>query len=100
MLVDCNCLMLQFEHTEYLLGLLIILPIALLFLGVLFWKKKVTKALGDKSLLSQLTKNYSAKRFNLKFVLITACIVLLIFAAANLRKPEAGEKEKKAYTKS
>ncbi|MBV9962111.1 MAG: VWA domain-containing protein, partial [Parafilimonas sp.] len=88
--------MLQFEHTEYLLGLFIILPIAFLFFGVLVWKKKVTKALGDENLVSQLTKNHSVKKFNLKFILITGSLALLIAAIANLRKPEPADKEKKA----
>ncbi|MEP6466247.1 MAG: VWA domain-containing protein [Parafilimonas sp.] len=88
--------MLSFEHTEYLYGLLLVIPLALLFFSVLLWKKKVKKALGDEKLINQLTKNYSAQRFKLKFILIASCILLLIFAAANLRKPIAGEKEKKA----
>jgi len=96
MLVACSYLMLQFEHTEYLLGLFIILPIAFLFFGVLVWKKKVTKALGDENLVSQLTKNHSVKKFNLKFILITGSLALLIAAIANLRKPEPADKEKKA----
>ncbi len=97
MLVACsNRTMFSFEHTEFLIGLLIIIPLVLLFLTVLNWKKKVTKALGDDKLINQLTKNYSSKRFKIKFILITTCIALLIVAAANLRKPVSGEKERKA----
>lgn len=97
MLVDCrHCIMFSFEHTEYLLGLLIIIPLVLLFLYVLHWKNKVKKALGEEKLINQLTKNYSEKRYKLKFILIAASIVFLIIAAANLRKPVAGEKENKA----
>jgi Ca-activated chloride channel family protein len=88
--------MFSFEHTEYLIGLLFIIPVILLFFTVLRWKKKVRKALGDEKLINQLTKNYSEKRFRLKFLLITAAIATLIIAAANLRKPVAGEKERKA----
>jgi Ca-activated chloride channel family protein len=88
--------MFSFEHIEYLPGLLIIIPLALLFYAVLWWKKKAKKALGDETLINQLIKNYSAKRFNLKFVLMLAAIVLVIIAAANLRKPVPGEKDKKA----
>jgi Ca-activated chloride channel family protein len=88
--------MLSFEHKEYLLGLLLVIPLALLFFSVLYWKKKVKKVLGDEKLVSQLTKNYSAQRYNTKFILVTSGILLLILAAANLRKPIAGDKEKKA----
>jgi Ca-activated chloride channel family protein len=88
--------MFSFEHTEFLTGLLVLIPLAILFFSVLKWKKKATRNLGDEALISQLTKNYSALRFNLKFILILAAISLLIISAANLRKPVAGEKEDKA----
>jgi Ca-activated chloride channel family protein len=78
------------------LPLLIAVPLVLLFSYVLLWKRKAGKALGDESLINQLTKNYSAKRFNLKFTLILAALLLVILGAANLRKPVAGEKDTKA----
>ena len=73
-----------------------LIPLAALFFFVLKWKKKVSRNLGDETLINQLTKNYSAIRFNLKFILILVAISLLIISAANLRKPVAGEKENKA----
>lgn len=88
--------MLQFEHTGYLLGLLLLIPVIILFLWVLFWKKKVTKALGDEELVSHLTKSYSSKKFRLKFILVTISAALLIITIANLRKQEPGSKDKKA----
>ena len=96
MLVACSSIMFSFEHTEYLIGLAIIIPMVFLFITVLLWKKKVKKALGDDNLISQLTKTYSEKRYRLKFILISASVALLIIAAANLRKPVTGGKEKKA----
>jgi len=88
--------MFSFEHIEYLIGLVVIIPLFFLFITVLYWKKKVKKALGDDKLISQLTKTYSEKRYRLKFTLILASIAFLIIAAANLRKPVTGDKEKKA----
>ncbi|HEX5150489.1 MAG TPA: VWA domain-containing protein [Parafilimonas sp.] len=88
--------MFSFEHTEYLIGLAVLIPLVFLFMTVLLWKKKVKKALGDDTLISQLTKTYSEKRYWLKFILISASISFLIIAAANLRKPVTGDKEKKA----
>ncbi|HVX00698.1 MAG TPA: VWA domain-containing protein, partial [Candidatus Babeliaceae bacterium] len=88
--------MFSFEHKEFLIGLAALIPLAALFYFVLSWKKKAIKNLGDEVLINQLTKNYSAKRFNLKFILVLAAIVLLIISAANLRKPVAGAKETKA----
>ncbi|HEY1871437.1 MAG TPA: VWA domain-containing protein [Chitinophagaceae bacterium] len=88
--------MFSFEHIEYLLGLFILIPLCLIFFNILYWKKKATKLLGDENLIAQLTKSYSAPRFNLKFVLVIACTILLVLAAANLRKPIPSGKEKKA----
>src|SRR5947208_10182166 len=88
--------MASFEHTEYLYGLLVIIPLALLFIFVLRWKKNVRRALGEEKLIEQLTKKYSPARYSLKFILILSGIIILIITAANLRKPAVGEKEKKA----
>jgi Ca-activated chloride channel family protein len=88
--------MLSFEHPEYLIGLLVVIPLVLLFSYVLFWKKKARKALGDEELIILLTKNYSSKRFNAKFILMLGAVALVIFGAANLRKPVPGEKNTKA----
>jgi len=89
-------IMLSFEHIEYFIALLVIIPLVLLFLAVLRRKKKITKLLGDEKLISQLTKNYSPKRYRLKFILVTTSIILLVIAAANLRKLVKGSDEKKA----
>lgn len=77
----------EFENIEFLLGLFILLPLVLLFFNVLRWKKHVKKRLGDERLISQLTQNYSSKRYGLKVVIILIAIVLGIIAMANLRKP-------------
>ncbi len=88
--------MFSFEHTKFLLGLLMLIPLLMLFFSVLKWKKKTSRNLGDEALINQLTKNYSAPRFNLKFILLLAAISFLIISAANLRKPVKGENENKA----
>lgn len=85
--------MLSFEHTDYLIALLVIVPLAALFFFVLTWKDKATKSLGDTSLINQLTKNYSNKKYQLKFVLLLVCTVFIILAGANLRRPLSGSKE-------
>lgn len=97
MLVACsNRIMFSFEHILYLAGLLVIIPLVLLFLGVTRWKKKVRKALGDEHLINRLTQNYSAKKFTTKFVLLTVVIALLVVAVANLRKADTSQAEKRA----
>ncbi len=85
--------MLSFEHNSYLLALLILVPLALIFVSVLRWKRKVRKALGDEELIHQLTNNYSPQRYRAKFVLIMIAIALGVLALANLRKPVKGGNE-------
>ena len=88
--------MLSFQNNSYLLGLLVLLPLALIFIAVLRWKRKVRKALGDEELINKLTSNYSSQLFRLKFIAVLIAIATGIFALANLRKPAEGEGEKRA----
>jgi len=88
--------MLSFQHTEYLIAILIVVPLVLLFLNTLYWKKKVRKALGDEALVNALTKTYSSVLYRLKFVLIICAVIALVIAGANLRKPAPGDDEKRA----
>lgn len=82
--------MLSFQHNEFLVGLLVILPLCALFYSVIKWKNKVKKQIGDIELVNALTAEYSPKNYTYKFILIVAAIALCIIAAANLRKPAAG----------
>ena len=45
------------------------------------------KKIGDKRLVKQLTKNFSSRLFNVKFILFLLAFTLGIVAVANLRKP-------------
>ena len=88
--------MLSFENNSYLLGLLVLLPLGLIFVSVLRWKRKVSKALGDEELINQLTADYSSRRYKAKFIAILIAIAFGIIAIANLRKPVKGDIEKLA----
>src|SRR5579875_1855522 len=79
--------MLSFQDNTYLLGLLVLIPLVLLFVAVLRWKRKVGKALGDEALIHHLTKNYSPKLYAAKFIAVAVTIVLGVIGLANLRKP-------------
>jgi Ca-activated chloride channel homolog len=85
--------MLSFEHKEFLLGLLALLPLIIIFVIVLRWKQKVKKALGDEHLINQLTKNYSSRLYKMKFAAVAVALISSIIATANLRKPLSGDKE-------
>jgi len=87
--------MLTFEYNKFLLGLLVLIPIALLFAGVLRWKRNTRKALGDEQLIDALTANYSPRLYRIKFILVAATLALGVLAMANLRRPLAGEGDEK-----
>ena len=80
----------QFEHIEYLFGLVVLPFVILLFAYLLQWKKKTAVKLGDPKLVKQLTRNYSPFQFKIKFIVILLALVSVILAAANLQKPSKG----------
>lgn len=88
--------MLSFQNTSFLLGLLLILPLAALFVAVLRWKRKVRKELGDEELVQSLTDGYSPKLYRAKFISVLVAVVFGIIALANLRKPANGTGENRA----
>ena len=73
----------QFQNKN-LFGLwLVLLALVVLFAAFLYWKKKVRKRIGDEKLVNALTKNYSSKLFNWKFILIGFAMAAGILAAMN-----------------
>lgn len=82
--------MLSFHHTEFLIGLLVLIPLCALFFFAIKWKKKVKKQIGDEELVNGLISDYSRKNFNYKFFLIAAALAFCIIGAANIRKPAKG----------
>jgi len=84
-------LALQFQHKEYIwlfAGLIILL---IFFIGILQWKKRVKKRIGDERLVNLLIHNYSSKLFASKFILLSTAFSVGIIAAMNPRKPGASE---------
>jgi len=82
--------MLSFQHIEFLFGLLLLIPLVIMFVWVLRWKKKVKKQIGDEELVNALTTDYSAKNYNYKFLAVAIALLLCILGSANLRTPKAG----------
>ncbi len=82
--------MLSFQNTEFLFGLLVLIPLTLLFVLVLRWKKNVKRETGDEELVNALTSDYSSKNFNYKFLLVVVALALCIIGAANMRTPAPG----------
>lgn len=79
--------MIEFENIEFLLSLFILLPLALLFIYVIRWKRSAKKKLGDTRLVELLIQDYSSQRFRLKIIIVFIAISFGIIALCNLRKP-------------
>ncbi len=88
--------MVSFENIQFLLGLLLLLPLTILFVLAIRWKKKTQKALGDEALITKLTADYSPRLYRLKFIIVIIAVALSIIAAANLRKPVISGQENTA----
>jgi len=70
--------MFSFEHIEFLTGLLLLVPLVLIFIFTLQRKQKTKKALGDEQLINKLTQDYSARRYKIKFVAVLFAFTLHI----------------------
>jgi len=82
---------LQFQYKE-LVWLLAAIPfLILLFFSILRWKKKVINEIGDERLVKVLFRNYSSRKFALKFLLLITAFVFGVIALMNLRKPGSSE---------
>ncbi len=81
--------MLQFEHLEYFWVSLIFIPLVMLLLANLHWKRSIKRNIGNEGLINLLISNYSPKKYLLKLIFFLIAIALIIIAATNLRKPIA-----------
>ncbi len=62
--------MYSFQHIEYLTALAILLPLLLLFLVALRWKKRLKRKIGDEELVDALTADHSPQNYNYKFLFL------------------------------
>jgi Ca-activated chloride channel family protein len=85
----------QFEHIEYLFAIAVILPLILLFIRVVKWKKERIKKIGDEALVKQLIKGYSSRNFRNKFLLPLLALVIGITAIANWQTPKGSSQVKR-----
>ncbi|NNV56258.1 VWA domain-containing protein [Limnovirga soli] len=86
----------SFEHTEFWLGLLLLIPLLLLFVWVLRKKAEAKRKLGDTALVNQLMGNYSANKYRFKFIITLVALSFCIIATTNFRSTQNGEGEKTA----
>jgi Ca-activated chloride channel family protein len=88
--------MISFQNIEFISGLLLLIPLVLIFTVVVRWKRKTRKALGDETLIAKLTAGYSAKLYKIKFIVVLLALALCITAATNVRVPLDEGKEETA----
>lgn len=69
--------------------------LAVLFAGLLIWKKTVSKRIGDPRLVKALIASYSPALFTVKFIILCLALALGIVAAMNPRKPGASGNDRK-----
>ena len=77
--------MFSFQHIEYLLALILLLPMIGFYYYAINKKKKTILKIGNPELIKSLTRFYSPKKFLLKFSLIFAAFFFLVIALANPR---------------
>lgn len=81
----------RFEHSWFLLSLVLVPVLILLFILLVRWKKKTIRKIGDEKLIRQLIADYSPKRFLFKFILVLSAFILTGLGVANLQYPKQGE---------
>jgi Ca-activated chloride channel family protein len=64
---------------------------ALLFIGVVRWKRTTIKKIGDEKLIRQLINGYSPRKFRYKFYLVLVAFVLTAMGVSNLQYPKEVE---------
>jgi Ca-activated chloride channel family protein len=83
----------QFQYPQAL-WLLTLVPFAfLLFLLYQSWKRKARKKIGDVHLVKELSRNHSAPKTAVKFLLIALAFGLGVVALANPRVPDKNSGE-------
>ncbi len=80
--------MIEFEHIEYLWAFVAVIPMIAFYYYALNQKKKTIRKIGDEKLVQQLIKDYSPKKFLLKFILILIAFVAGTIGLANPRSPQ------------
>lgn len=59
----------------------------LLYLGVVRWKRRTMRSIGDEALVRQLVQGYSPRKFRWKFYLILGVVFFAGLGSANLQYP-------------
>lgn len=77
--------MFRFEHIEYVWALSILPVLILIFILSTVFRKRALKKLGDLPLILAMIPDVSTSKKNIKFILYTISLALLILTIANLQ---------------
>lgn len=83
----------QFQHKELTWLFAGLLLIAVVFVLLVRWKRKVTGRIGDPKLVRLLIINYSYRLFSSKYIILSAAFAIGVIAAMNPRKAGNSGKE-------
>jgi Ca-activated chloride channel family protein len=80
-------ILLRFEYPLLLLSIALAPVMVLLFVGLMRWKRRTVRRIGDEALIRQLIAGYSPRKFLWKFILVMGAFVLTGLGLANLQSP-------------
>jgi Ca-activated chloride channel family protein len=84
--------MFQFQHINYLYAMGIIPLLVVLFIGMVYWRRKKLKKLGDERLVTEQIQGYIPGRNATRFILLSIALFLIVAGWANLRIGDKSEK--------
>jgi Ca-activated chloride channel family protein len=84
--------MLRFQHLPYLFVLALLPVLVLLFVYMLYWRRKKIKSLGEEQFILDQIKGYINGRNTLKFILLSIAFALFVIGFANLQTADRTEK--------
>ena len=84
--------MYRFQHIGYLYILAILPVLVLLFISMVYWRRRKLKKLGDEGLVNEQMLGYIMGRNTTKFILSATALALIIIGLANLQTGDKAEK--------
>lgn len=87
--------MIKFENTDYLYLLLLIIPLAALFIFFLFWRRHAIKKLGELNLVERLMPGKPKYKHQAKFILMMLAFAAICIGLANPQIGTSYEKVKR-----
>ncbi len=84
--------MFQFQHIEYLFALALLPLLVVLFIGVIYWRRRKLQKLGNEDLVTGQIQGFIPGRNTTKFILLSIGLFVIIVGWSNLRMGDKSEK--------